>query len=577
MDGHFWALSVDKDKLIGTVRTVFELHSFHGDTWLVVRESPDLRQLEPSAAMLVQRAEVDGIRLVRRTDYIDHEFTTTVTMVKRLRAGVQEADPLARANPGRDASWCDQPDDVLGDVQRQVMRVFFAKYLDEKRLTPLEVLTYEVHAKALDGAGTVVQGALQRLASIQVRGTKQTAVSRMKELMALADNGLARLLRNAKTGPALAIGPGGLAALFDAYKGPADQLVPALYRALAAYLADTKNWVEKLDRLFQLANPALSSREMRLLDSLAAEILASPFALKELAGQETTRLDLVLKAIDLYVGNLARDGGVQLPGVRALSTLLADGALPRTLAELRLGLLRHLHARLPLRSDRGIRDEMQATVEVLTHLRRKAPALARDEEVLEALSQRADRLIQPEAMSELIGPIRSTLTRAETVLSLAESAPGDAPRAKIATYLRPLIAPEDIIREEGSRLEAIKTLATLARRVAMSGMPVGLRREMLDILDTAIFENIRTEILSSQTMNYTDRILAIIRLCGGLPEGRARQLAGDQLTQALKRPEFILNYLERFPGAQERRDAYFKLCSAMAESGLVDKSLVPQG
>ncbi|WP_348770798.1 hypothetical protein [Niveispirillum sp. SYP-B3756] len=542
-----------------------------------MRESPDLRQLEPSAAMLVQRAEVDGIRLVRRTDYIDHEFTTTVTMVKRLRAGVQEADPLARANPGRDASWCDQPDDVLGDVQRQVMRVFFSKYLDEKRLTPLEVLTYEVHAKALDGAGTVVQGALQRLASIQVRGTKQTAVSRMKELMALADNGLARLLRNAKAGPALAIGPGGLPALFDAYKGPADQLVPALYRALAAYLADTKSWVEKLDRLFQLANPALNSHEMRLLDSLAAEILASPFALKELAGQETTRLDLVLKAIDLYVGNLAREGGVQLPGVRALSTLLADGALPRTLAELRLGLLRHLHARLPLRSDRGIRDEMQATVEVLTHLRRKAPALARDEEVLEALSQRADRLIQPEAMSELIGPIRSTLTRAETVLSLAESAPGDAPKAKIATYLRPLIAPEDIIREEGSRLEAIKTLATLARRVAMSGMPVGLRREMLDILDTAIFENIRTEILSSQTMNYTDRILAIIRLCGGLPEGRARQLAGDQLTQALKRPEFILNYLERFPGAQERRDAYFKLCSAMVESGLVDKSLVPQG
>ncbi len=567
---------MDKDKLIGTVHTVFELHSFHGDNWLVVRESPDLRQLEPSAAMLVQRAEVDGIRLVRRTDYIDHDFTTTVTMVKRLRAGVQEADPLARANPGRDASWCDQPDDVLGDVQRQVMRVFFTKYLEERRLTPLEVLTYEVHAKALDGAGTVVQGALQRLASIQVRGTKQTAVSRMKELMALADNGLARLLRNAKAGPALAIGPGGLPSLFDAYKGSPDQLVPALYRALAAYLADTKNWVEKLDRLFQLANPELTSREMRLLDSLAAEILASPFALKELAGQETTRLELVLTAIDLYVGNLARNGGVELPGVRALSTLLSEGALPRTLAELRLGLLRHLHARLPLRSDRGIRDEMQATVEVLTHLRRKAPSLARDEEVLEALSQRADRLIQPEAMSELIGPIRSTLHRAETVLSLAESAPGDAPKAKIATYLRPLIAPEDIIREEGSRLEAIKTLGTLARRVAMSGMPVGLRREMLEILDAAIFDSIRTEILGNQSMSYTDRILAIIRLCGGLPEGRARQLAGDQLTQALKRPEFILNYLERFPGAQERRDAYFKLCAAMAESGLVDKSLVPQ-
>jgi hypothetical protein len=568
---------VDKDKLIGTVRTVFELHSFHGDTWLVVRESPDLRQLEPSAAMLVQRNEVDGIRLVRRTDYLDHDFSVTVTMVKRLRAGVLEADPLARANPGRDASWCDQPDDLLGDVQRQVMRVFFSKYLDERRITPLEVLTYEFHAKALDGAGTVVQGALQRLASIQVRGTKQTAVSRMKELMVLADNGLARLLRNAKAGPPLPIGTGGLPALFAAAsKGPADQLSLTLYRALAAHLADTKNWVEKLDRLFRLASPDLSSREMRLLDSLAAEILASPFALKELAGQETTRLDLVLKAIDLYVGNLAREGGEQLAGIRALSTLLADGTLPRTLAELRLGLLRHLHARLPLRSDRGIRDEMLATVEVLTHLRRRAPLLARDEEVLEALAQRADRLIQPESMSELIGPIRSTLQRAETVLGLAEIAPGDTPKAKIATYLRSLIAPEDIIRDEGNRMEAIKTLGNLARRVAMSGMPVGPRREMLDILDTSIFDSIRTEILGNQSMNYTDRILAIVRLCGGLPEGRARQLAGDQLTQALKRPEFILNYLERFPGAQERRDAYFKLCDAMVESGLVDKSLVPQ-
>lgn len=568
---------MDKDKLIGAVSTVYELHSFHGDTWLLVRDSPDLRQLEPSAAMLVQRNEVDGIRLVRRADYKVHDFSTTVTLVKRLRAGVQETDPLARANPGRDASWCDRSEDLLGDVQRQMIRTFFAKYLDENRLTPLEVLTYERPAKALDGAGTVVQGALQRLASIQVRGTKQTAVARMKELMAIADDGLARLMKQAKGNPPPPIGPGGLIALADAWKGPAADLDRHLYRAVAASLFDAKSWVEKLDRLFQLATPDMTVREMRILDGLAAEILASPLALKELAGEERTRLDLVLNAIDLYVGNLGAGSKVQRPvGVGALSTLLAAGVLPRTLAELRLGLLRHLHARLPLRGDGGIRDEMQATVEVLAHLRRRAPMLARDEEVLEALAQRADRLIQPESMSELIGPIRSTVVRAETVLSLAEEAPGDAPKAKIATYLRSLIVPEDIIREQSSRLEAIKTLGSMARRIMQSGMPIGPKREMADILDAAIFDAIRTEILANQTLNYTDRILAIVRLCTGLPEGRARQLAADQLTQALRRPEFILNYLERFPGAQERRDAYFKLCDAMLESGLVDRSLVPQ-
>lgn len=569
---------MDKQKLIGTVQTVYELHSFHGDLWLVVKESPDLRQLEPSAAMLVQRAEVDGIRLVRRSDYKDHAFSTTVTMVKRLRSGVQEADPLARANPGRDASWCDKPEDLMGDVQRQIFRTFFAKYLDEKRLTPLEILTYEVHARALDGAGTTVQGALQRVASVQVRGTKQTAVARMKELMSVADNGLSALVKAAKGNPPARIGDGGLLAVAEAYKGPADGLTGYLYRAVAAHLADAKGWVEKLDRLFQLYTPELSVREMRILDSLAAELLASPLALKELAGKERLRLELVLNAIDLYVGNLAGDGGEEQPaGVKALSMLLSEGVLPRTMAELRMGLLRHLHSRLPLRSDRGIRDEMEATVEVITYLRKHAPLLARDEEVLEALAQRADRLIQPESMSELIGPIRSAVAKAETVLSLAETAPGDAPKAKIATYLRSLIVPEDFIREVGNRMEAIKTLGTMARRIVMSGMPAAPKREMAEILDSAIFDSIRTEILANQAMNYTDRILAIVRLCGGLPEGRARQLAADQLTQALKRPEFILNYLERFVGANERRDAYFKLCNAMLESGLVDKSLLPMG
>lgn len=577
LDGFIEPWPVDKQKLIGAVQTVYELHSFHGDLWLVVRESSDLRQLEPSAAMLVQRNEVDGIRLVRRSDYRDHEFVTTVTMVKRLRNGVLEADPLARANPGRDASWCDKPDDLMGDIQRQMFRTFFARFLDEKRLTPLEVLNYEVHARALDGAGTTVQGALQRLASVQVRGSKQTAASRMKELMAIADAGLATLVKNAKGNPPVKIGPGGLLEVAEAHKGPTEEVPHILYRSVAAHLADAKSWVEKLDRLFMLSTPELTVREMRILDSIAAEILASPLALKELAGQEKTRLELVLNAVDLYVGNLGSGQGEQPMGVKALSVLLSEGVLPRTMAELRLGLLRHLHSRLPLRSDRGIRDEMEATVEVITYLRQHAPTLARDEEVLEALAQRADRLIQPEAMSELIGPIRGAMSKAETVLSLAETSPGDAPKAKIATYLRSLIVPEDFIREVGNRMEAIKTLGTFARRIVMSGMPAGPKREMAEILDSSIFDNIRTEILANQSMPFADRILTIVRLCGGLPEGRARQLAADQLTQALKRPEFILNYLERFQGAQERRDAYFKLCNAMLESGLVDKSLLPMG
>ncbi|MFM2044223.1 MAG: hypothetical protein RLY86_2799 [Pseudomonadota bacterium] len=565
-----------KQHLIGSTQTAFELHSFHSDQWLVVKEAPELRLIEPAAALLVQRQEVDGIRLVRRTDYLDHDFSLTVTVLKRLRPGVQETDPLLRANPGRDASWCDKPEDLYGDVQRQVIRGLLAKYLDERRVTPLEVLHYEVHAKALDQAGTTVQGALQRLASQQVRGTKQSAQSRMKELIIITEDGLTRLVKAAKNNPPLPVLPAGLAALFDKAPGAGDaERLPTILRAVAAHLAGAKTWVEKLDQLFQLWDPDFTVREMRILDSLAAEILTSPLALKELAGQEGNRLELVIRAIDLYTGKLAREEGEQPLGVKALSTLLAEGVLPRTMAELRLGLLRHLHARIPLRSDSGLREEMRATAEVLTYLRDKAPALARDEEVLEALAVRADRLIQPEAMSDMLGRFRTQLSRIDTVLTLVEEVPGDPPKAKLAPYLRSLISPEDMIREYGSRVESIKMLADVARRVHASGLPAGPKREMLEMIDSAVFDTIRTEILGNTAITFTDRILMILRLCSGMVEGRAKQLASDTLNQALRRPEFILNYLERFPGAGERRNAYFKLCEAMMDSGLVDKSLVP--
>jgi len=568
---------VDKKRLIGSIRTSFELHSFHGESWLVVKDGPDLRQLEPAAATLVQRGEVDGIRLVRKTDYLDHGFTSTVTILKRLRPGALENDPLMRANPGRDASWCDKPADMLGDVQRQVMRGLLARYLDERRLTPLEVLSYEVPAKQLDQAGTTVQGALQRLATQQVKGTKQTAVARMKELMAMVDEGLNRLMVAARNNPPPKLEPGRFGDFAERTAAAGGDPAPRLYRAVAAHLHDARTWLEKLDRLFRLWSPDLTVREMRVLDSMAAEILASPLALKELAGQERSRFDLVVSAIDLYVGNLGLGGETELPpGVKALSLLLAEGVLPRTLAELRQGVLRALHARLSLRGDKGLREEMKAVVEVLEHLRTRAPLLVRDEEVQEALAARADRLIQPEAMSDLLAGTRMNLNRIEIIMALVEEAPGEAPKTKLVPYLRPLIVPDDLIREQGgNRVESIKVLGDLARRISLSGMPPAARREMTDILDTALFDLLRQDVLANPSLSYTDRMLAIVRLCPGLPDGRARQLASDTLTQALRRPEFILHYLERFSGTVERREAYFKLIQALLDSGLVDRGMVP--
>ncbi|MDZ5647559.1 hypothetical protein [Nitrospirillum sp. BR 11828] len=564
------------------MKTAFELHSLHNDQWLLVKEGPDLRQIEPAAALLIDRKEVDGVRIVRRRDYLDHDFKSHITVRKRLRPGVAETDPLQIANPGRDASWCDKPEDFTGDIQRQVIRGLFARYLDENRLTPLEVLYYEVAARALDNAGTLVQGALQRLASQQVRGSQQTAVSRMKELMAMVDDGLSRLVAKSKGNPVPPLAPGGLKALSEKLAAGGADPIPGLYRATAAYLAGTKTWMEKLDRLFRLFTPDLTVREMRIIDSIAAEIMGSSLALRELVGKEADRIELVLNAINLYVGKLGKvdmdAGGSHPPGVIALSELLAQGVLPRTLAELRLGLLRHLHARLPFHGERHIQDELRALVRIQDHLKVTAPSLVNDEEIQEAIALRADKLIQPEAMADVMAMARGTYAKINLVLSLVNMAPGRQARAKLAPYLRSLIVPDDIVWDMGCqnrRMDIIPPLSELADRIQNAGLPDASKREILDILDSALFETVRTDIVGNQAMGFADRMLALINTCGGLPEGRARTFASDTLTTALRRPEFILNYLEQFDSATERRDNYFKLCEALAASRLVPPALIP--
>lgn len=582
-------------RLKGEVRVAFELHSLHGDVWLLVREADDLRQLEPVAAQLVDRGEVDGVRIARRRTHVDHDFVSSVIIRKRLRPGAADNDPLQGANPGRDYTWCDGVEDLIGDAQRQVFRALFARYLDENRLTPLEILHHERHARALDNAGTLVQGALQRLASRQVRGTQQSAVARMKELMALVEDAMAALTARARATPPEPLAPGGFKALVErlrAQAGPAGGAADgreamravraAVYRAIAEYLIAARSWVEKLDRLFQLYEPTLTVTEIRFIDSLAAEILASPLALRELAGEQADRLALILNAIDLYVGDLGRAG--DLPqGVRVLSTLLADGLLPRTQAELRQGLLRHLYARQPLRADRadkGLLQEMTAIDAISRHLKERTPTLAKDEEILDLLAGAAERLIQPEAVADLMAGSRSPSRRLDALLGVLEIAPGAGVKARLAPYLRSLLTVDDLVRDwagAAGRIDAIRPLCALAARLDASGLPRAVRHEMLEMLDTGLYDILRVDLVGNQAMPFVDRMLVLIRDGGKLPEGRARVFAAETLSLAFKRPEFLLHYLERFPDAAGKRAAYMQLYTDLREGGLVPEGLMPMG
>ena len=559
--------------LVGTVSTGFELHSFHKEQWLLVKDSPDLRELQPVAALLVERQEVDGIRLVRRRDYVDHGFATTTTILKKLRGGVAEVDPLMPATPGRDLTWCDTTADFRKDAQREVMRTLLAKYLDDQHLTPIEILYVEANAKALMNAGTTVQGALQRLSSLQVRGTRQSAVDRLKELMALADKAFLDLQMEIKEHgtPDLANGQlGKVVAAVD----PEGTNPSSIYRAMALHLKGAKTYAEKLDRLFRLVSPSPGFAELRLVDTFAAELLSSPLALKELREGQGTRYDLVLNLIDLHAG---RVGDVEKPpGIALMSAFLQYGILPRTLAEMRFGVLRHLHARVPLR-EKDLWSEVQSVRDMVAHMNATAPGLAADEEVQDALQQRLDRLIQPEAMGEYLGGGRGVLAKIDKLVDLLDALPSPVARSRVAPYFKTLVVADDILREGGNgvRPNGLPALSNVIRRVSAAPMPDAAKRELLEPLDSAAADVARLEIMGQQQVPYYDRVLSLLRNCAGMPEGKGRQFAVETMAMALKRPEFMPNYLQRFKQPEAQKKALDDMMAALKDSGLVPPAMMP--
>lgn len=559
--------------LIGAVATAYELHSFHGDQWLLVKDAPGLRELQPVAALLVERKEVDGIRLVRRRDYIDHGFSTTTTILKKLGQGINETDPLALASPGRDLTWCDSTADIRKDAQREVMRTLLSKFLDDTRLTPIEILYHEENAKKLLNAGTQMQGALQRLASLQVRGTRQSAVDRMKELMALVDKAFVELQAEIKDRgtPDLANGQLGKAV---AAADPGGTDASPVYRALALHMKGAKTYPEKLDRLFRLISEVPSFAELRIVDTFAAELLSSPLALKELREGQGSRYDLVINLIDLHAG---RVGDVEKPpGIKLMSAFLQYGILPRTLAEMRYGVLRHLHARVPLR-EKDLWSEVQSVRDMVAHMNATAPALAADEEMQDALQQRLDRLIQPEAMGEFMGGGRGVIAKIDKLCELLDALPSPVARSRVAPYFKTLVVADDILREGGNgvRPNGLPAVSSVIKKVGAAPIAEAAKRELLEPLDGAMLDVMRLEIMGQQQVPYYDRILSLLRNGAGAPEGKARQFAVDTMAMALKRPEFMPNYLQRYNRPEAQKKAFDEMMSALKESGLVPASMMP--
>jgi hypothetical protein len=562
----------------GTNSTVdFALHTITGGRWVQVQSHPDGTILAALAQRLVGEGEAEGVRVVRRVTYPDFDCVTWRYLFRWVRGGTTEPDPsFPVLEQGRPVAPCASHDDFVTDEARAHIFPHVAKYLEENRLTLLELLHVESSADLALNAGALVQTTVQRIAAVQCAGTQKSVATRVKELDILLTGRMRKLREASQSGAPFPFRPGKFGEQIAAIeeKHGSDSLFHT-YRAFAHYLAGSRSWGEKVERLFELYEPDLEPRHARAFDRLGAEMLTHASTVRDVlvvAGRR--RVDRVIAHADLLAGRFAKPLDLLPIGLRAMGKLLTEGSIPRCRAALFDRFVRDIGARVNLGNENSLYDEFEVMNHLIDHLKTRHPALHKEPVVADTIQDRVDRMSHHDRIAEYLAGVKGVGERLDRLLGLGAIAPLPLCRQRIAVHMRSLMKAEDLVREyvqpHKDKASAIPVLAKLGDRIVQVGFEPPAEAYLLGILDTILVDVLKTDVLKAR-ISPLERMQKLIRLCTlpPLPPGRARKIVAEAIAAGMASPEFEKSYVERFPAPQDRDQALGKLKDILRNAGLL--------
>ncbi len=561
-------------EVVGEIRITYELHSFRDQAWYRLNSWAYRAEAMTAAEQLYSDQTVDGVRVVRLEHYVDYDFTDSVIIFKRMTGETTEPDPLAPANEiGTPFVWR-QLGDFYRERGREELRGQLGRYMEDKRVTVLELIHSEKHSIDLDNAGTILQGVFQKVAVplAQSSGGKVSAATLFKDMMSLWSQLVLQVRNDAAAVKVPKLEPGRfleVAAQFDKQFG-AEVGSYHLLRTIAAYLLDAKTWMEKLDRLGQLYSPDCERKHIRILDLQASEILSAAGPFRELLEEGSDRVSAMCTVANLFGGTYKTSSGAVVRGLATINTLMNDSRMPRTRSTLRKRLLREIISRQPLLPGRSLMQELEGLNVLIRHLNEVAPSLVKDEEITDGLVQRAARAITVQTVAESVG-VAAKVTEKLAVLSrLAQLAPGAVNKASVFRYFRSAMPPDDLVRiclREGSnRLAAVGTLAEVMKTLIAAPIDEMTRSEILTAVDTMLLDIFKNDIMLAPNRAYADRISLLFKVCSGiqLSEGKARALAVETIGREFRNPKFLPAFKQRFKNEAEMKDVLLKVKAFLA-------------
>lgn len=275
-----------------------------GDRWSVYTDAPTKGRATQEAQKLLSTGQWDAAKV-----------TEDRGQSKEILIWQEEgnrAQKVVSVTPVETSYLCREVEDFYKIQSRLTIGKLIRQHLDQQVITALELLTDKVHLIALMRNDKFYNQALQAIANLQVKGTEQKALVRLKFIEQMIDKILAKtdLAGEAAKFEKTLKAKGMAAAMAEIEKSVvADNRHYYILSALGTHLSSRADWESKLELLVDLAEKPSTPEALAIIDEAMAEILDGSEAVQELLGYQRNLAAALNTMVQLASGSYAvREG-----------------------------------------------------------------------------------------------------------------------------------------------------------------------------------------------------------------------------------------------------------------------------
>ena len=567
-------------------RKSFELRALREDHWVV--EAIFAGEEEAKAkgeSYLATNAEISGYQVVQIWTRLDGTENEKLLHEKRLSAKRQK--PL-HVVPIDEVPPCESRADFLALPARIAMGRLLRQYLDQYGLIPSELLyNYGIAKRFMDG--DLYAPAVDRVATLQVRGTDKDARDRRDELyrelesIAIAVSRIeGRKVIRRFSGDSLAEIME-LAEFSGDLSGDESERDVVLNVLLCKTLVGHRSLVGKLEKVMEWLEQENSRKIEPALDGILAEIITSATVIQDLLGNQRNLAAALICLLTWMRGTAIEVEGTANDAIATIGRLFTVNRLPTTHGVLFDFVLRQLGGKQPLARNDPSKEDQEFS-NVLDHLFDDTgliggPAMA------EALARRffgrlkvGGKLGEQRAMEGVYDFLGIGNRRLAYLIALKDAPLGQEFPSVIEQRLTMLCAnarsSRDFCDGKMSPKDRLVAMKRLHEMVETSTLEDEQRMAVLEALDHLVEDYLLEEKIIEKLDNpdepLRDRAVRMVRFCSSgvlWEKGRAMTRARQRVVEHLRQPSFVENFTADEPDTARKEALVRDFYRLLAEAG----------